>query len=263
MIRESDVSFLEPMEIEVLYGPDKDGIVVLNKPAGMDTFNTNYHKSGYPQLSDVMKRIFPEGGPPHRIDRGTSGIHVWGSNRNALSMISTATGWKEAHKTYLAVAPQVPEWIYCEVELIIKANDAKLEKWKPCTTGLTRIGETKLVAAELLKGGRTHQIRRAMKSVGLPLDGDFKYGGDAESGGKSVYYQGRYRPRFLLHAWKWKFRDIEVQASLPPDMAEWEPGGFHEPMWTIPVEPLTKVQYDKLAHFRANNIGGSLSWDFL
>lgn len=152
---------LPTLKIQVLY--HKDGIVALNKPAGLDTFNTNYHRSGYPQMVDILRPYFPEGGPPHRIDRMTSGLHVWASTKEAISEISTSKGWKNAHKWYLCVAPSIPKWNTCEINMDVKSDEARIDKWKPCTTGLTRLNDSELVQAELMEGGRTHQIPRPCK----------------------------------------------------------------------------------------------------
>ena len=69
--------------VDVLYGPDKDEIMVVNKPPGMDTFQTHYYFAGYPQLCDVVRMEYPDYAHAHRIDRTTSGCHAFGTRAGA------------------------------------------------------------------------------------------------------------------------------------------------------------------------------------
>lgn len=236
------------LQIDCIYGPDADGVVVLNKPPGMDTFNTHYHKSGYPQMCDMMRPHFPEGAHCHRIDRTTSGCHVWAGTYPARSYI--ISNWKEGTKTYLAVLDEEPKWkeIILRMDVTNPGGATKEQSTKECTTTLTNLGEG-LVQCELTRGGRNHQIRRALAAVGLPIVGDRLYNKDAVG------------HRVMLHAWKWKFRDVEAQAKLPHDMTDWEPSGYNEAQWSVEVPALTEREMERLGEFRHEHPeGGTMGW---
>lgn len=236
------------IEVGVIYGPDKDDILVVNKPPGMDTFQTHYHLSGYPQLVSVVQEHYPDFAHAHRIDRTTSGAHAFGTKgRNGAGSLSILkSGWTtEVTKTYLAVVSGRPKWDEIALTMHVR-HTGKQKSNLPCTTTLTNMGEG-LIQAVLSKGGRNHQIRRALAAIDLPIIGD-------------RLYKGAPGRRVMLHAWKWKFRDVEVQAQLPHDMEEWEPGGYNEPSWSIPVPPLSVRDMERLAKFRRENQGGTLGW---
>lgn len=241
-------------QIQVLYGPDEDDILIVNKPPGMDTFQTHYHYSGYPQLRDAVQEQFPNFAHAHRIDRTTSGCHAFGTKgKNGKGSISLLkTEWtKGVTKTYLAVVGferkgqprRIPKWDKITLTMHVRHTNHTNE---PCTTTLIHMGNG-LVSAELTEGGRNHQIRRALHSIGWPIVGD-------------RLYKGEEGHRVLLHAWKWKFRDILVQAPLPPDMEEWEPGGYTEPLWSFPCYPLSERDMERLGEFRDANPGGTMGW---
>ena len=236
--------------VDVLYGPDKDEIMVVNKPPGMDTFQTHYYFAGYPQLCDVVRMEYPDYAHAHRIDRTTSGCHAFGTKGRGTGSIGLLKNeWTEGvTKTYLAIVGKNDVGIYPKWdEIVLTMHVAHTNGTnKPCTTTLTNLGRG-CIAAELTKGGRNHQIRRALHAIGWPIVGDRKYGG-AEG------------HRVLLHAWTWEFRDIKVQAQCPPDMEEWEPGGYTEALHRIEVPPLSIEDMARLAEFRARNPGGSMGW---
>ena len=59
--------------------------------------------------------------------------------------------------------------------------------------------------------GKTHQLRVAMKSLGAPIFGDTRYGGDEAD-------------RTYLHAWALEFNDGQAQQRVFSN-----PSGFHWP----------------------------------
>lgn len=241
-------------QVDVIYGPDESDIMVVNKPPGCDVFQTHYHFAGYPQLRDVVQEHYPNFAHAHRIDRTTSGCFVFGTKgKNGKGSISLLKKeWtKGVTKTYLAVVGteqkgrdrRLPKWDEVILTMRVRHTNGTNE---PCTTTLTNLGGG-VIAAELTKGGRNHQIRRALHAIGWPILGDSKYGG-------APGY------RVMLHAWLWEFRDIKVQAQLPPDMAQWEPGGYNEPLSSFPMYPLSVRDMERLDDFRQANPGGTLGW---
>lgn len=229
------------LSMGVLYGPDDKGIICLNKPAGLDAFHSWWHRSGYPQMIDLCRPYWPEGAHAHRIDRTTSGVHVWGEHSAAISYLRL--NWARCSKTYLAVISGTPRW----TKVLVEQNLKIAGPYALCETELTVIGEN-LIQAKLTKGGRTHQIRKALRSVGFPIVNDKLYGGEDRGG------------RVFLHNWKWNLDDIEVQAKLPWDMEEWEPGGWTEPSFSFKVPPLTDEQIAKCEEWRTTHQKGAIPW---
>lgn len=251
------VESLPTLRLDVLYGPDENGIIVLNKPPGLDSFNQNPHTAGYPPMSDVMKQLFPAGSAPHRIDRGTSGIHVWSLGTPTRKYLYNE--WGNCTKTYLAAVDTPPVWD--QIDLTMHVKNQSSGPSRPCTTRLINLGNG-AVSAQLVMGGRNHQIRRALKSIKSPIPGDFIYGGTKTDAPLRIFHDRKYRPRFLLHAWRWELGDIKVQAKLPSDMEQFEPGGWTEPLASIDIPPMTWEQYSAWVAFRAERMDRALAWPY-
>lgn len=227
---------------------DIEDVLIVSKPPGMDSFNSYYHLSGYPQLYHAVQQKYPEYSHVHRIDRTTSGVHVFGTmGRGTGSLGKIKSEWaKGVTKTYLAVVDRDPKWTEIILTMDVTNHSGNSYITRPCTTTLTRRGDC-VIEAELTKGGRNHQIRRALEAVGFPLVGDRLYG-------------GKIAHRVLLHAWKWDLHGVTIQAPLPPDMAEYEPGGYTEPIDYIDVDPLSERDMERLAEFRRVNGKGAMPW---
>lgn len=207
-----------PLRVDVL--KDQDGICALTKPYGIHSFNTWFHRTGYPCLMSLGKLFWPKGNTPHRIDMTTSGVHMFGQHTAALS--HAAKSWKTiVRKEYLAVIDGKPKFTDVEVGMMLKgANTDK----KYCKTLLTPVGEN-LILAELTLHGRTHQIRHCLRSVGFPIRGDVLYGGTESH-------------RIHLHAYRLHLEGWGTAvAAPPPEMGVDYPGDA--PLWSMIVNPLT------------------------
>lgn len=198
----------QDVPLEVLF--DGGGILAVNKRTGEDT------QDGLtPRVRAFLEgRVSPSlaflPSPLHRLDKGTSGVVVFGASmggaRNFLAMMR---GGGLLEKRYLAVLTGVLEgkqtWkdglLYSDSERLSQVVGPEEEGARTAVSLVTAIessGGNTLVSIEI-RTGRRHQIRAQAAAHGHPLLGDVKYGG-GEGG-------------YLLHARRIGFRPNTVFAG--------------------------------------------------
>lgn len=199
------------MEVGVLF--EKDGILALNKPAGM--ISQGPKTSHIPELWELVRTFYPAGHVAHRIDQFTTGINLAGISRRQLRYLMS--NWHTiTRKTYLAIIKE-PYWVEMLVTNPIGGKSASTffkiieHDWSYA-----------LVECTLVKNGRTHQIRRHLRSLGSPIVGDRKYNG----------LETRVREGQLLHAWRMEVRLSDesgepgqwetIQAPIPDDFRQFQ-----------------------------------------
>ncbi len=210
-------------------------IVVLNKPAGIDTQPTpaRYKGTLYEALQVLLKRDNRfrkvEIGMPQRLDRNSSGAIVFSihpeSHKKMTEQIQNHTVTKE----YLAIVKGnvEPEQGTYHSFLMRDRNSHLMRSVAAESNGakeaITHYKVTKkwvdssLVEVQLVTG-RTHQIRTHFSEAGHPLLGDLQYGGPELHGGSKWLRQ-------CLHSWKLQFKHpkkdthLSFTAPVPSDMA--------------------------------------------
>ena len=226
---------LEPYRIspaEIIY--QDSYLIVLNKPAGVDTQPTRARFKGtiYEALQHHLQDPFrlhlkPELGMVQRLDRGTSGLMVFSIHQRAHKKLTEMFVDHQVEKYYLALVAGIPEQPTAEIRSLL-ARSRKQNLVKSVEKGgkeaITRyrlaetFAETSLLDIDLLTG-RSHQIRAHMSEQGWPLLGDTDYGGPAQIGSFAL-------SRPLLHAAKLAFRHpvtgepLQFTLEVPNDFSQ-------------------------------------------
>jgi len=219
------------MEVGLLFS--MNGILALNKPSGM--CSQGPMNSKIPELWELLQTRYPEGHIAHRIDKFTSGINLVGTSKDKICYLTK--NWHQiTKKTYLAIINN-PTWAEITINAPIDGKSAVTS-----FAIIESFGSFSLVRCELIQNGRTHQIRRHLKSIGSPIVGDTKYKGP----------ETEARAGQLLHAWRLELRLpnefgtpgqwITVQAPIPEDFKQfnfnwdyWDAGKNDSlENWTVP-----------------------------
>ena len=185
---------------------------------------------------DKQKEFFPI----HRIDRETSGIVLFSSERKAIPMFQKALSG--GVKTYFVIVHGHPEKDEFTVtvplgparnSLIRKKREAYAGADQGALTRFTKVmllGKLSLLKA-VIETGRTHQIRAHCLHAALPVAGDKIYGLDErcyldfiENGMNSAITSALGFHRSALHCASIKLihpfsgRELLIETPLPADM---------------------------------------------
>ncbi len=200
-----------------------DDVVVVNKPAGLPTHPLT---PGEPDsVAHRVVALFPEvqaasddvreAGALHRLDTGTSGCLAFARSRAAW--VSLRASFAQAQKRYVALIERgvVDGAIVVDSAVGHDPRDrrkmiAGAEGGAPCRTTVTTlsVGPRHSLVQLDLEGGRRHQLRVHLASIGHVIMGDVLYGAaPAPTGGDG----------FFLHAWQLTLPGHPmVTAPLPP-----------------------------------------------
>lgn len=219
---------------------DDDGILAINKPAGVAVHGGSGVSFG---VIEQLRQARPAARMlelVHRLDRETSGVLLVAKKRSVLTHLQDQFRERETGKTYLALVlgqwPSNRKVIDLPLEkYLLGSGDAEGERRVRVVSrddpngqrAITLVRVAKLVGNYSLlevtiKTGRTHQIRVHLSSLGNPIAGDDKYG-DFEHN-KALQKQGL--KRMFLHAWRLQFKHpqsgqlVTLQAPLPPELQQ-------------------------------------------
>ncbi|MDN7126013.1 TIGR01621 family pseudouridine synthase [Pseudidiomarina sp. 1APR75-33.1] len=181
---------------------------VMDKPAGAPMHANAQEPSVVHQLAEQLQEQL---WPVHRLDTPTSGALLVARNAAAAAELSQLFAEREISKTYLAIAAGRPKkkqgWVVGDMD------KARRGSWR-LLHSTTNPARTYFSSQSLLPGyryytlhpstGKTHQLRVALKSLGVPIVGDQRYGGEAN-------------PHLHLHAWQlaFAFRGEKIIAKAP------------------------------------------------
>lgn len=223
----------EEQPLDIVY--EDPWLVALNKPPGLLVHPVGRHV--YDTLINYLHhRYRDQMGPDrvthprlcHRIDRDTTGVLLVGKERHVHLEVQGQLERREVSKMYLALAEgEVPDTLE-EIDRPIREGEdlATALEGPGLKASRTRIevrerfwhaGRPYTWLAARPVTGRQNQIRVHLGSVGHPLVGDERYGGQPSP--------AEFPQRFLLHARKFRFHHprlkvhLEVRAELPDDLA--------------------------------------------
>lgn len=226
-IEEDLLTAVEPQPlpgVEVLH--EEPGLLVISKPAGVGV--------ELPLWGALLHHLRDTPLRPrlvHRLDAGTSGALLVATTRPALRALSAEFSERRVRKDYLALVQGAPPEDAGEVDTPLTTAKGKLQDAHTRWTVLERFRRHAWLKVQILTG-RTHQIRRHLSGIGLPLAVDPHYGGGKQlllSQLKASYQPRRGCPerplldRLALHAWRLEFtapcgERRQVEAPLPKDL---------------------------------------------
>lgn len=164
-----------PCPIRIVY--EDEGLAVADKPAGL-TVSGNHYRTvvnalvGKLQASPLPDAL-PWALPVHRLDAPTSGLLLLAKSRRAHLALGQAFEAREIQKEYQAIV--------CGQAKEAGQIDSPLDG-KPALTHFQRLAEAPSLHCKHISWlrlsphtGRTHQLRRHLSSIGLPILGDAAY----------------------------------------------------------------------------------------
>ncbi len=154
-----------------------------SKDKDMLTYIKEYIRDKYGKQGNVYLGLV------HRLDRPTGGVMVFAKSSKAAARLSEQMKNGDFEKKYLAVLTDTPREERAVLKNYLKKNPINNMVYlaTATTTGAKyaeldyKILEThkNLALAEVrLHTGRSHQIRVQMSSIGCPVFGDMRYGGE-------------------------------------------------------------------------------------
>ncbi len=242
----------EEIPLEIIF-EDQD-VLVVNKPAGLvvhpgsgnwtgTLVNGLLHHLRQAPLPVLAGNEDDRPGLVHRIDKDTSGLLVVAKNDLALTHLAKQFYDRTVGRSYLALIWGQPDQEEGMIDMPIGRHPKNRmlqtaflhgEGGKYAVTHFRVIEPMYYVSLVRcrLETGRTHQIRVHMKSIGHPLFGDTKYGGDRIVKGTVFqkyrqFVQNCFRllPHHALHAESLAFQHpvsgqrMEFVSEPPEDFA--------------------------------------------
>lgn len=209
---------------------EDDGILVLNKPAGVAVHSGSKVAHGVIEILREARKDLSFLELVHRLDKPTSGCLLLAKSMSVLRALNEAIVNHEVEKHYLALLAGEMQQKTQRVEMQLQKNQLRSgermvrvdEEGKESVSVFHRkkiINGSTLVKVEL-HTGRTHQIRVHAEQIGHPIIGDEKYGE------KNINQQFRKQgiKRLCLHAETLRFvhpltkETIEITAPLDNDL---------------------------------------------
>lgn len=211
----------EELPIDIVF--EDDGLIVVNKPAGMLVHPSHREKRGT-LLNALVHHLNRNGGDHtrpgliHRLDKETSGLIVVAKKARAHRILARHFLKKRVQKTYYALIEGVIDRDEGTITAPI-GRFAELKHWSVKDDGkhaetrflvLERYDATTLLELEPVTG-RTNQLRIHCQSIRHPIVGDTRRG-------------GREARRLYLHAAKLAFPhpltnelvSFTCEANFPP-----------------------------------------------
>jgi tRNA pseudouridine65 synthase len=204
-------------DIDILYR-DED-LVAVNKPSGLAV-----HRGWSDDDEFAMTLVRDQLGqwvyPVHRLDRGASGVLLFGLSSQAARALCGRFERHEVHKRYVALVRGAPPEEQLIDHPLRPDNSDVAQAAQTRVRRLSQHGRYAWIEA-LPQSGRLHQIRRHLKHVSCPIIGDVRYG----KGEHNRLFREHYDlHRLALHAAQLRVRapngtELDIAAPLPKDLS--------------------------------------------
>ncbi|MBM85135.1 MAG: RNA pseudouridine synthase [Rhodospirillaceae bacterium] len=231
-----------------------DDVLALDKPPGLAVQGGTGTKRHIDGALDELR--FDSAERPrlvHRLDKDTSGVLLLARSARAARWLTQAFRYRSAIKTYWAAVVGEPRFSAGTIDLPVAKlaghnGDKMAVDWGNGRRAVTdyvvleQLGRRVAWMAMRPLTGRTHQLRVHMASLGTPVLGDGKYGGEGAFLGP-----GELSPKLHLHARSILVRRpdhscLSVNATLPEHMVHtWSFLGFD---LTADTEPFLGSEVD-------------------
>ncbi|MCQ6274294.1 RluA family pseudouridine synthase [Bacillus sp. V3B] len=213
----------EDIPLEIVY--EDDYILVINKPAGMNTIPSREHRTG--SLANALIGYFQKIGlqvTTHivtRLDCHTSGLVLVAKHRHTHHLLSEQQKVGTVKRIYEAFAEGEFTEASGSIEKPIGRKEDSIIEREVRQDGQYALTHYRVIQSfsrftwlELrLETGRTHQIRVHLSSRGHPLLGDVLYGGKLDRIKRQALH---CRQLTFLHPILQQ--TLELKAELPKDM---------------------------------------------
>ena len=183
-------------DLDILF--EDEHLIAVNKPSGLLVHPSWIAPRGTPNLASMLKAYF-EGGSPytiHRLDRPTSGVILFGKNKETAQAMNLQFAERQVKKTYLCMVrgyiDEAGTIDYALKEQLDKIADKHASKDKEPQEAVSHYRCLGTVEIDMPVGryeqaryslvevkpetGRKHQIRRHMKHIFHPIACDTKHG---------------------------------------------------------------------------------------
>ena len=216
-----------PTNYRILH--EDDSIVAVDKPSGLPTMPAGGYLNH--TLLTMIRALYPEASPLHRLGRHTSGLVLFARTHEAASELARAWRDHTVKKMYraLAIGETRTEMFVIDAPIgpvphpLLGTVQAATEEGKPSHSlaiVLERRRDRTLFNVEITSG-RPHQVRIHLAYAGHPLIGDPLY----EAGGGLKDHPGLPGDGgYLLHAERLQFthpatgRRMTLTAEPPPSL---------------------------------------------
>lgn len=216
------------LPLPVIY--EDESLIAINKPSGLLVHRTSISEDTIFALQLLRDQINQHIYPVHRLDRGTSGVLLFGKTSTAAAHISEQLRNGAVHKSYLAIIRgYVPET--GTIDYALNNKDKPHLPPKESITKYTRLAQNELnfsvnryptsrysLVAVHPETGRKHQIRRHFAHLRHPIIADKKHG-DCK---QNKYFEEQFGMRqMMLHAKELRCKhpvtkeEIVLEAELP------------------------------------------------
>ncbi len=183
-------------ELNILF--EDEYLVAVNKPSGLLVHPSWIAPRGTPNLASMLKTYLKGASPYtiHRLDRPTSGVILFGKNKEIAREMNLIFAQREVQKTYLCMcrgytleSDVIDYALKEELDKIADKHASQDKEPQEAVSHYRRLGiaEIDMPVGRYEKSryslvevkpetGRKHQIRRHMKHIFHPIVGDTKHG---------------------------------------------------------------------------------------